>query len=120
MKDFRNFPLWQKAYDLTNEVYDLTLQFPKEEKYVLTDQLRRASLSIPANIAESYGRFHKLDKVKFLYYSRGSLYETLNFLVFAERRNYISKQTLNNMELKIEEIQKNLYYVINHINSQKQ
>ena len=56
MKDFRDLTVWQKAMDLVTEVYKITKRFPRVELYALSDQIRRAAVSIPSNIAEGYGR----------------------------------------------------------------
>lgn len=58
-QDFRSLEVWQSAYDLSLEIYKITEKFPKEEKFSLVDQLRRSGVSVAANIAESYGRYHK-------------------------------------------------------------
>ncbi len=86
---------------MATEIYKLTDTFPRDEKYALTDQLRRAILSVPANIAEAFGRYHALDKIKFYYYARGSAYESLNFILFAKERGYISDDILKTQEEKI-------------------
>jgi four helix bundle protein len=67
--------VWQKAMDLVKEIYLLVKHLPKEETYALSDQMRRAAVSIPSNIAEGYGRKSKLEYSRFLDIARGSLYE---------------------------------------------
>lgn len=62
-KSFKEMPVWNDAMDLTEEIFRLSEHFPKKEDYGLTSQLRRAALSISANIAEAYGRNHTLDKI---------------------------------------------------------
>jgi four helix bundle protein len=71
-KSFKGLIVWQKARDLAVAVYRLTEQFPKSELYGLTSQMRRAVISIPSNIAESYHRFHKKEKQQFLAVAFGS------------------------------------------------
>ncbi len=71
-KSFKDLIVWQKAKDLAVEVYKLTENFPKEELYGLTSQMRRAAISISSNIAESYHRFHKREKRQFLAIAFGS------------------------------------------------
>lgn len=71
-KTFKDLIVWQKSRDLTVRVYKLTEQFPKSEQYGLINQMRRAAISIPSNIAESYHRFHKKEKRQFLAIAFGS------------------------------------------------
>ena len=72
---YREMIVWQKAMDLVKEIYLLVKHLPKEETYALSDQMRRAAVSIPSNIAEGYGRKSKLEYSRFLDIARGSLYE---------------------------------------------
>ncbi len=72
---YREMIVWQKAMDLVKEIYLLAKMLPKEETYALSDQMRRAAVSIPSNIAEGYGRKSKLEYSRFLDIARGSLYE---------------------------------------------
>jgi four helix bundle protein len=71
-KSFRDLVVWQKARNLAVAIYKLTNQFPKSELYGLTNQMRRAAISISSNIAESYHRFHKKEKRQFLTIAFGS------------------------------------------------
>ena len=71
-KTFRELIVWQKAQDLVLEIYRFTDFFPKSERYGLVDQMRRAAVSIPSNIAESYRRFNKKEKDQFLKIAYGS------------------------------------------------
>ena len=75
-KSFEEMPVWQKAHKLAVEIFHVSEHFPRKEDYGLTSQLRRAALSISANIAEAFGRFHYRDKLNFYYNSRGSAHET--------------------------------------------
>lgn len=87
---FRNLIVWQKAMDLVREVYRLSKTFPTDERYALTDQLRRAVVSIPSNIAEGNGRASNADYGHFLAIARGSLYETMTQLQIAVNLGYVS------------------------------
>jgi len=71
-KSFKDLIVWQKSKNLAVEIYRLTEDFPKSELYGLTNQMRRAAISIPSNIAESYHRFHKKEKRQFLAVAFGS------------------------------------------------
>jgi four helix bundle protein len=70
--------VWQKAMELVTETYNHTKSFPKEERYGLTSQLKRSSVSLPSNMAEGYGRNSTQDYVRFLRIANGSLYELQN------------------------------------------
>lgn len=86
---FKNLVVWQKAIELTKLVYELVRQFPTEERYALADQLRRAVVSIPSNIAEGNGRASNKDYAHFLTIARGSLFETVTQLELAKQLGYI-------------------------------
>ena len=75
MRDFRQIMVWLKAHELTLEIYKATAKFPREEIYGLTSQIRRASASIPANIAEGFGRGGNAELARFLQIGMGSAYE---------------------------------------------
>ncbi len=75
MKDFRELKVWAKAHELTLALYPITKEFPREELYGLTSQIRRACLSVPTNIAEACGRFSDADFARFLTISMGSATE---------------------------------------------
>ncbi len=85
---FRDLIVWQKSMDLVVAVYRLSQSFPNEERFGLTNQLRRASTSVPANIAEGHGRLSQPDYVRFLSIARGSLLEVETFLELAERLQF--------------------------------
>lgn len=114
IKSFEDLEVWQLAIDLAVKVYKLISYFPKEEKYGIVDQLRRAVTSISANIAEGFGRYHYKDSVKFFYNARGSLLEVHSFLLLAKRLNLISEDTNNQYYELIKEI-KNLGIKLNNL-----
>jgi len=80
---YRNLIAWQKAMDLVSRVYELTNRFPKREVYSLTDQIRRAAVSIPSNIAEGQAHFNNGEFLHFLRHARGSLAELETQLLIA-------------------------------------
>ena len=86
---FTDLVVWQKAMELVKQVYALSKKFPADERYALTDQLRRAVVSIPSNIAEGSGRSSNADYAHFLSIARGSLYETMTQLRIAVDLGYI-------------------------------
>ncbi|NKB24878.1 MAG: four helix bundle protein [Kiritimatiellae bacterium] len=97
MRNYKNIKAWQYADDLTVEIYRQTQGFPREEVYGLANQLRRASYSVPSNIAEGSARSSKKEYLHFLYISRGSLSETEYFIHLSLRLGYISNQTYNTL-----------------------
>ena len=90
MQDFRNLEVWKKSHELTLSVYESTSQFPREEIYGLTSQMRRACASIPTNIAESSGRESAADFARFLQIAVGSASETEYLILLAHDLKYIT------------------------------
>lgn len=88
---FRELDLWQRAVELTLAIYKLTATFPDAEKFGLTNQLRRAAVSVASNIAEGYGRATKGEYIQFLGHARGSISEVETQLVIAGALNFGSK-----------------------------
>jgi four helix bundle protein len=82
---YRDLPVWQKAVDLAEVVYDLTGRFPKSERFGITSQMRRAAVSVSSNIAEGSGRGTTPDLRRFLSYSRGSVKETESLVLVSTR-----------------------------------
>ena len=72
IKNYRDLVVWQKAMDLTTMLYQIVRKLPKEETYALSDQMRRAAISIPSNIAEGFGRNSTKEYTHFLYITKGS------------------------------------------------
>jgi four helix bundle protein len=104
--DFRNLKVWQKSMELTAEIYRLVKSLPKEECFALSDQMRRAAVSIPSNIAEGRGRNSDKDFVRFLSISRGSLWELSTQLDICLMMNYLTEQQVQNAKNYIDEISK--------------
>lgn len=96
---FTDLIAWQINYQLTIEIYKITKLFPKEEKFGIIDQIRRAASSIIANIAEGYGRYHYKDKLRFYYQARGSSMEVQNFLILSFGLGYMLKEDYEKLEL---------------------
>ena len=89
MRDFRKLQVWEKSHNLTLSIYELTPQFPREEIYGLTSQIRRACASIPTNIAEGCGRESPADFARFLQISMGSASETEYLILLAHDLKYL-------------------------------
>ncbi|MCK4333142.1 MAG: four helix bundle protein [Thermoplasmatales archaeon] len=70
-KSFKDMSIWQEAMNIAEQIFRITDNLPKKEDYGFTSQIRRAALSISANIAEAYGRSHTADKINFYYFARG-------------------------------------------------
>lgn len=98
MADYRGMVVWQKADNLAIRVYQLTQEFPPEEKYGLTSQIRRAVVSVPANIAEGAGRQTLKDFRQFLYNARGSLHEVEYYIHLSQRLGYLSDDFAQSLE----------------------
>ena len=98
-KSFRNLVVWQKAHRFVLAVYALTANFPRSEAYGLTLQMRKAAVSIPANIAEGFRRRGKADKVRFLNTAESSLEESRYYLILTEDLGYgQTGELLNSLE----------------------
>jgi four helix bundle protein len=93
IQSYQELVAWQKAMDLVESVYRVSQQFPREEVYSLTAQVRRAAISIPSNIAEGQGRNTTRDFLHFLSIARGSIKEVETQLLIAERLQYTTQQT---------------------------
>jgi four helix bundle protein len=95
--DFRDLEVWQKSKELRQKIWGLCKQFPKEEKFRLSDQMIRASRSATACIAEGYGRFHYQENIQFCRQARGSLYEQIDHLDVALDCSYINSDFAENL-----------------------
>jgi len=89
VEKFSDLQVWQDAHQLVLRVYDITRRFPNEEKFGLVSQMRRAALSIPANIAEGFKRRGLQDKIRFYNTAEGSLEELKYFFIVSKDLNYI-------------------------------
>ena len=92
VKSYQDLIAWQRAISLVTEIYTITAQFPGHEIYGLTSQLRRASVSIPSNIAEGRGRATKGEFIQFLGHARGSLCEVQTQIFIAHRLGYVPQE----------------------------
>ena len=95
IRDYKDLVVWQKAMDLVVEVYSLAKKLPKEETFVLSDQLRRAAVSIPSNIAEGNSRSSTKDYIRFLFIARGSTAEIETQLQICVRVNYFADSDID-------------------------
>ena len=93
VKNYRELVVWQKAMDFVVDVYRITAKFPAGERFGLSDQLRRAAVSVPSNISEGFGRESTNDYIHFLIMARGSLNEISTQLEIAVRLGYMNSGT---------------------------
>ncbi len=106
---YKKLIVWNKADKFAFDVYIITRNFPKEELYGITSQLRRAVLSIPTNIAEGYGRQGKKELRQFVNIALGSLAETRYLLDFSSRLKYLSTEQYGRLESLAQEVGKLLW-----------
>ena len=100
-RSFMDLECWQKAHEFVKAVYEVTKQFPEDERYGLTSQFRRAAVSIAANICEGYKKLSKSDKLRFMNIAQGSLEECRYYIILSLDINYIDQATHNNLEYLI-------------------
>jgi len=96
-RTFQDLLVWQKAHRFVLDVYNFTAAFPKQETYGLSAQMRRAAISIPANIAEGFRRRSKADKARFMNMAEGSVEECRYFLILAKDLGYGDAGQLSSM-----------------------
>ncbi|MFS4492204.1 four helix bundle protein [Maribacter sp. 2308TA10-17] len=112
MHDFQKLIIWQKSMNITEDVYRLSAEFPKEEKYGLTSQIRRSAVSVPSNIAEGAGRNSDKEFRQFLGISSGSSNELLTQLLLSSRLNLVSEEKVLPIIDQLVEVQKINYSLI--------
>jgi four helix bundle protein len=108
MRNFRELKIWQKAHNLVLRVYKSTRKFPKEELYGLISQMRRAGVSIPANIAEGCGKKGDADFARFLQISMGSASELEYYFLLSQDLGYLSVEESQNLTADVTEIKRML------------
>ena len=116
-KNYRELIVWQDAIKIAKAVYLLTGKLPKQETYALADQLRRAAVSVPSNIAEGQARKSPGDFRRFLHIALGSLAEVDTQLILAQEFGYLSKEDIDPMDMEIQNLRKKLYALINSLPS---
>jgi four helix bundle protein len=112
VQDFRKLKVWEKGHALTLAVYKETVKFPREEQYGLTSQIRRASASIPANIAEGCGRGGKAELGQFLRVAMGSASEVEYHLLLARDLGYLDISLYGELDSKATEVKRMLASLI--------
>ena len=104
LRNYKDLIVWQKAMDLVSDVYRVTANFPREEVYGLTNQLRRSAVSVPSNIAEGQGRAPKGEFIQFLCHSRGSLLELETQVLIASSLGYWNTQQQQVLQTNVTEV----------------
>ncbi len=114
-KSYRELIVWQDSIKLAKTIYKLTEKFPRAEIYALSDQIRRAAVSVPSNIAEGQARKLPGDFRHFLHIALGSLAEMDTQLILAQEFGYLSKDDISPIEAQIQNLRKKLYALINSL-----
>ena len=104
IKSFEDLEVWKRAKELAVKIYKLTTTFPKNEIFGTTSQIKKAVLSVPANIAEGFGRYHYLDKAKFYLNARGSLFELKSHLLVAADLKFMDETLTKQLTEDIDQI----------------
>lgn len=113
IKTFRDLLIWQKGMQLVKAIYKLTRSFPKSEDYNLSSQMKRASISIPSNIAEGFGRSTKKDFQRFLYIALGSIFELQTQIIISYEQDYIDQQQYDSINELTRELERMLCSFMN-------
>ena len=119
MKDFRSLKVWEKAHALTLMIYKSTESFPKQEMYALTSQIQRASVSIPANIAEGCGKDSDAELKRYCLIAMGSSSELEYLLLFAGDLGYLPQEKFQSMSSDLVEIRKMLNALIQRLKANR-
>lgn len=117
IRDFKDIIAWQRAHKLAVAIYKVTVSFPKTEQFGLTNQVRRASVSVVSNLAEGFGRRTSADRVHFYDMARGSLHETQAQLLIAKDVGFLSEDLYVRLEEMSTETHKVLTGLINKTKS---
>lgn len=117
MKTHKNLDVWKFSIDLVTLIYESTKDFPKEEIFGLTNQMRRASISIPSNIAEGAARNSQKEFIQFLYIALGSQQELDTQLLISRNLNFITEDSYNQITDKVQTVGKLLNGLIKYLKS---
>jgi len=118
-RGFKDLNCWKEARQLRLQISVLCKQLPADEKYLLVNQIVKASRSVTANIAEGYGRFTYIDTRHFFIQARGSVTEIMDHLIVAFDENYISQEILNEFDKQCEKVFKLLNGYITYLDKEK-
>jgi len=115
VRSYRDLVVWQNAIKLAKTVYLFAQKFPKHETYALSDQIRRAAISVPSNIAEGQARKAPADFRRFLHIALGSLAEVDTQLILAQEFGYLTKEDVDAMDIEIQALRRKLYALMNSL-----
>lgn len=115
LKSHKDLNVWKKSIDFIKDIYELTLEFPQDEKYGLANQIKRASVSIASNIAEGAARQTKKEFIQFLYISLGSASELDTQLEIVKKIFKPNEKNISNLQNELEIISKMVYGLINNL-----
>ena len=115
IKSYRDLLIWQKGIVLVKDIYEITKKFPKYERFILINQILRAAISIPSNIAEGQARHYSKEFRQFLYMALGSLAELDTQLTIAVELKYITNENLNGIGEKIVELRKMIMGILSKL-----
>jgi len=119
MYSYKELEVWKQSIVLVELIYQLTKNFPEEEKSSLSSQLQRSAVSIPSNIAEGWGRLTTSDYIHFLVIARGSLLELETQIIIANKLNYINELQVNQLQNQLDAIGKMLNAMIKTLRAKK-
>jgi four helix bundle protein len=117
MKSHRDLEVWKRSVDLVTTVYEVTKTFPKEERYGITNQIRRAAVSIPSNISEGAARRYDKEFVQFLYVSLGSISELETQIIISQHLKFLSSMDSIKIQNELSELRKMILGLIRHVAS---
>lgn len=106
IKSFKDLNVWKEGHKLVLEIYEITKTFPKNETFGLTNQIRRAAVSITSNISEGFNRISPKEKLQFYFIALGSLAETQNQLLIAKDTGYIKSEVFDKIEAQLIVVQR--------------
>jgi len=109
MHKFKDLNVWKKGQELVKVIYEVTANFPKDEIFGITSQIRRSAVSIPANIAEGCGRHTDKELCRFLYIANGSAFELETLMILSKDLNFIDDNQFHCIDCLLQEIQKMIY-----------
>ena len=115
IQSHKDLIVWNKAMELVEKIYLATQQFPREEQYGITSQMRRSSVAIPSNIAEGYHRHHLKEYVQFLYIAKSSACELETLLNISTKLKYLNNSEIAELNGLLEQILKMLTALINKL-----
>ncbi len=115
VRDYKDMRVWQKGVDIVQLVYGYTGNFPANERYTMTSQMRRSAVSIPSNVAEGFVRRYTKEYVQFLYVALGSCAELDTLAVLARNKKYLDEKDMNDLTASLNYEMRMLTKLINHL-----